>query len=271
MKDLIISSILIALVVLFAPLSARTALIQTKSNQPLALVYRGPGACEAGQADGCAEAAANVAKSAGFKILFVGPDGKEAEGQWDTARLWIQPGGRVHTQVEAMTSSLKEKIIHFVNKGGGYVGFCAGMFLAAKTFTFPEMDSSGNITTYRADGLGFLSATAYLFDPSDESGQARIVEALWQGKKRFVYWEEGPYLEDSSLTSKVESVATYADNSVMTVRLKYGAGRVFVTGVHPEAPQGWYDYFHLRDADGLDHNLAAEMMKWAAPMAGNWP
>jgi hypothetical protein len=48
------------------------------------------------------------------------------------------------------------------------------------------------------------------------------------------------------------------------VRASYGEGRVSVSGVHPEAPQWWRDYYKLQDSDGLDYDLAVGMIRWAA-------
>ncbi len=50
---------------------------------------------------------------------------------------------------------------------------------------------------------------------------------------------------------------------VMTIRTTYGAGRVYVTAVHPEAPQDWRTYYNVTDQDGLDTDLATDMVRWA--------
>jgi hypothetical protein len=44
----------------------------------------------------------------------------------------------------------------------------------------------------------------------------------------------------------------------------YGNGRISVSGTHPEAPQWWYDDGNIIDSDGLDNQVAADMVKWAA-------
>jgi hypothetical protein len=37
-------------------------------------------------------------------------------------------------------------------------------------------------------------------------------------------------------------------------------GRVAVTRHHPEAPQSWYDAYHLSDPDGPDGDLAQDLI-----------
>lgn len=42
----------------------------------------------------------------------------------------------------------------------------------------------------------------------------------------------------------------------------YGNGKVFITGLHPEAPQSWRTYYGINDSDGLDFDLVDEMISW---------
>ena len=57
-------------------------------------------------------------------------------------------------------------------------------------------------------------------------------------------------------------IAYYPNHQVAAARATYGKGKVFVTGLHPEAPQDWRDYYHLNDPDGSDEDLAVEMINW---------
>lgn len=105
---------------------------------PLALVYRGPGTCW----KGCAEAAAFVAWRAGYRVRFVG-SGETGANVFQGASVWIQPGGRAIDQARAMAPELKAHVREFVEAGGGYVGFCAGAFMASRQFGWKKKVESG--------------------------------------------------------------------------------------------------------------------------------
>ena len=210
--------------------------------RPRALVYKGPGACD----ELCSESAAEIARSAGFETHFVGPDSGSSSVFAD-ASIWIQPGGVAATAAEAMSPKLKRNLRNFIARGGGYVGFCAGGFLATA-----EVGTSG------VRGLGILPGWTSLRD-GDQS--AAILSINWDGNQRSIYWEGGPYF-DFPNDSDVEVIARYPDGEPAAVRSGFGRGRVFVTGLHPEAPRKWLDYYKLKDADGPDADLVREMMAW---------
>lgn len=210
-----------------------------------ALVYRGPGSCE----EGCSESAALMAELAGFNPVFVGPTETDPK-LFDNAAIWIQPGGKSTAVGRAMTEALKNRIRAFVHGGGAYVGFCAGGFYATE-----------RIGTTRDRGLGLIVGRSRLYRKVKD--EAAILDLSWGGSRRQVYWEGGPAFYPPPSGAGVDITATYPDGSAASIRGIYGTGRVYVTGMHPEAPQSWLDYFHLDDSDGLDHELAVDMIKWA--------
>ena len=53
-------------------------------------------------------------------------------------------------------------------------------------------------------------------------------------------------------------------NAINAIETSFGLGRISVSGTHPEAPKWWYDDSHISDIDGLDHQIAADMIRWAA-------
>jgi glutamine amidotransferase-like uncharacterized protein len=215
-----------------------------------ALIYNGPGACS----DGCYQAAFQVALEAGLDPVYVGESAltsasteAEAQALFKDAAVWVQPGGKSKIEMTSITSTLKAAIQSFVKAGGGYVGFCAGAFSSTKY-----------VGTTHTLGFGFMPGKTVVY-PSKT--QAQIVPLTWEGKLRQVYWEGGPSI-NSIPDGKAEIIAKYPNGTVAAARSLYGAGKVFVTGAHPEAPQDWRDYYHLNDTDGLDHDLAVEMINW---------
>ncbi|MBS1960521.1 MAG: hypothetical protein JST80_13675 [Bdellovibrionales bacterium] len=223
---------------------------------PMALVYDGPGACP----EDCAASAANAARAAGFNVRIVGPQALTDRSTPDqvtqffqNVRVWIQPGGKSRTAAETMTAKLKSSLVDFVRGGGGYVGFCAGAFLST-----PIIGSTG------VQGLGLFPGKTWPYTPPPARvGLAFSIEKLnWQGQERYVYFEGGPYLLD--LDPSVEVTATYKDGNVAAARAAVGAGRIYISGPHPEAPLWWSTVDRVTDADGIDQDLAINMIRWVA-------
>ena len=208
-----------------------------------ALIYKGAGSCH----EGCSEAAALMAQKAGFTPVYVMPNELD-EAKFQSAKLWIQPGGDSVVAANTMRADLKKRIAKFVYDGGGYVGFCAGAFFATRYI--------GGLSV---PGLGILPGRTMTYDKV--GNKATMIDINWEGKVRNLYWNLGPRL---ILPASVPSVASYPDGTPAAARGEYGAGRVYVTGLHPEAPAAWKEYFHLTDTDGQDDALAVEMIRWAA-------
>lgn len=214
------------------------------ANLPNALIYDGPGVCP----EDCLKAASNIAKMAGFTPIYVKAKSQDYSVFRDAA-VWIQPGGVAGTAAEVMSEHLKNNLRAFLLSGGGYVGFCAGAFLATQ-----EIGDGG------LEGLGILNAETRLLHSSNH---VRLFNIQWGQNKRHIYWEGGPYFKIYT-QSNIEVMATYPNGLAAAVRAPYGAGRVFVTGLHPEAPKSWKDDEHFEDPDGDDFDLAVTMVKWTA-------
>ncbi|MBI3556460.1 MAG: hypothetical protein HY074_09375, partial [Deltaproteobacteria bacterium] len=146
-----------------------------------------------------------------------------------------------------MTAQQKQWLRDFVHAGGGYLGFCAGAFLADA-----KVDNENTI-----EGLGFIPGTTR--DRRDDA-KAVMVMLDWRGKQRHVYFEGGGYFEFPA-SSPVNVIATYEDGKAATIAVRYGHGHVVVTGPHPEAPDSWKEAAGLEDPDGSDFDLADDMLR----------
>lgn len=93
---------------------------------------------------------------------------------------------------------------------------------------------------------------------------AAILPVEWEGKKRFLYFEEGGYFElPAGAPARV--LAHYSTGEIAAIVARYGLGSVAVSGPHPEALPEWLTARGLVDPDGPDLDIAVEMFRLATP------
>ena len=206
---------------------------------PRALVYNGEGACH----EDCAKAAFDSATAAGFDAAYVGDQDSDPK-IFDGAVVWMQPGGYASRAMNSMSEQLKTNLKNFIQNGGGYVGFCAGAFV-----------TTAQVGTTRVKGLGIVPGNTKLYG----SG-VNIYKTNWMGSERYLYWEGGPYFRN--MPSSVEQTGSYPNGTNAAIRTTFGKGRIWITGLHPEAPQWWKDDSKQADPDGDDRDIVASMLHW---------
>lgn len=220
-----------------------------QAQLPKALVYGGDGACE----EDCVTGAVEAARTAGFDTEVVLPKTYNSETLKGVS-VWIQPGGYAKQQANSMGKKMMADVRAFVKNGGGYVGFCAGAFIA-----------TSSIGTSWSTGYGFIPGTSTVYKAL---GYPTIEKMTFGTSKKQIYWEGGPYFKlSSSDLKKSEIRGKYSrTNQVSFVRAPYGKGRAYVSGGHPEAPEWWSTSSKLIDGDGLDTDVTNEMIRWAAKL-----
>ncbi|MFJ5532896.1 hypothetical protein [Streptomyces sp. NPDC093261] len=199
-------------------------------QRPLALVYRGPASLP-----GCPEAVAALLAEGPWNldVRFTGPHEElplSAESL-SRARVYAQPGGGTLRPAYWRLRRRRGAIRDFVQGGGRYLGFCLGGYLAGAT-----------------PGFGLLPGDTdqYISSPGssvhDESNT--LVGVEWRGRPRTVFFQDGPYFVlDKDADARV--LATYDNGTPAAVVSRFGAGRVGVTGPHPEATEDWYTDYGL--------------------------
>lgn len=163
----------------------------------------------------------------------------------------VWPGGYATQMSNSLNESTRQKIRTAVREHGvGYVGICAGAFIAVSPSTrwgFNLMEaptSDGTLEYYHLE----LSGTPH----------APVNLMLRDGKTREVIWWGGPYLPE--LSKGV--LARYEDTGEPAILQGYaGKGLIAITGPHPEAPAFWQERLGISDSDGLDHDVAAELIQ----------
>ena len=157
----------------------------------------------------------------------------------------IMPGGSGSKQAERLQESGRREIREFVRAGGGYVGICAGSYLASSHYDW---------------SLGLINARVWDRAHWDRGGGEVCIrmtdpglQLLGRGGDVEVQYNQGPLLvpDDESDLPGYEVLATFATEVAekgaqpgsMTgthaiVRSMYGSGRVICYSPHPEVTGG---------------------------------
>ncbi|MEE1805379.1 BPL-N domain-containing protein [Streptomyces sp. BE133] len=198
---------------------------ETPGPRPLALVYRGPASLP-----GCPEAVADLLAAGPWEldVRFAGPREalKLSAESLSRALVYAQPGGMSLRPAYRKLRRQRDAIRGFVHGGGRYLGFCLGAYLAGATPGFALLP--GDTDQYiRSPGC-----TVH------DTGNT-LVGVMWRGRPRTVFFQDGPYF---ALDANADAIvlATYANGATAAVVTRFGAGRVGVTGPHPEAGDDWY-------------------------------
>ena len=164
------------------------------------------------------------------------------------AKLIFLPGGRDLPYVEKIKSSGIKNIQEFVEKGGRYFGICAGAYFASSFCEF-EKGSDMEICGERELQLypGKASGCIYPgFKYGSENGANMINIKLEVNDGKYfvdgtypVYYNGGCEFVveyNSKFAQNVETIAKYEDfpDKNAIVLCEYGAGKVLLSGVHPE-------------------------------------
>ena len=211
------------------------------------LIYSGPAVC-----DGCATAIGDVVAAAGLPVRYVARPVK-VPGLLAGARAFVVPG--TNDNIEAMRAafnrSVRPALRTYLRNGGRYWGRCGGACLAGRHYWATD--------TQYVTALGIIPANTETYS---DNADAHLEKVRWNGQPRWMYYEGGPYF---MLTSHqgVKILATYSDGSIAALSYRYGAGKVIVSGVHPEATLDWLD------EDGIDPSGWQPTFPLAVAMLGD--
>ncbi len=181
----------------------------------------------------------------GFACQRLGP-AEIRDGQLSGYQVLIVPGGSGSKQAEMLETDGCDAIRDFVAEGGGYVGICAGSYLASSQYSWSLNLINARVwdRAHWARGTGSVTIGltvlgSELFDPASSTLS--------------VYYGQGPLLvpgENPDLPP-YEVLATYeseiarngAPSGAMTgthaiVRGQFGQGRVICFSPHPETSDG---------------------------------
>ncbi|MFB7912044.1 BPL-N domain-containing protein [Kitasatospora sp. NPDC056076] len=218
-------------------------------GRPLALVYRGPAACE-----GCPEAAHDLLEHDGFAVRYIGPEEEVRFGPdaLSGAALYVQPGGTNGQEVSTAWRLLQqdpgfspELVRAYVRGGGHYLGLCMGGYLAGHDPGYGLLPGDS--------GQYISSGGATVTDEQDH-----LVDVSWRGQPQRMYFQDGPYFDLEGPGAQV--LARYTNDRAAAAVAPYGSGRVAVSGPHPEAPAEWYRDYGLSDESPAGLALGGDLV-----------
>ena len=212
----------------------------------LALIYRGPAS-----KPGCPEAVAQLLRRSRWDmdVQYVGPrePRRLSPEVLAAATIYAQPGGGELGPAYRRLRRDAAAIRTYVGSGGRYLGFCLGGYLAGET-----------------PGFGLLPGDTDQYISSPGSGtttdQDTVVEVLWRGHRRAVFFQDGPWFDLDPDRGPAEVLAVYGNGLPAAVVAPYGRGTVGVVGPHPEATSDWFDDAGLRRPEPLALDLGLELV-----------
>lgn len=166
--------------------------------------------------------------------FFLSPD-------WEkTARLVVFPGGRDSLYHDKLKGEANQRIRRFVERGGSYLGICAGGYYGASEI---EFEKGGPLEICAHRELAFFPGKAVgpaygngFFDYESDAG-VRAAKVKWKGALSDVYFNGGCFFENSGRSKNTKVIARYADlkgNPPAMVLCSVGSGKALLSGVHPE-------------------------------------
>lgn len=163
-------------------------------------------------------------------------------GKLSDQNVVIFPGGSGSKEAATLDKFGRDQVRSFVKKGGGYVGICAGAYLASADYDWSLhiLDAKVLDRAHWARGHGDVEVS--LTPP----GQKFFASAL--ERETILYWQ-GPLLAPAGKPEipDYESLGTFATEiakngapsgvmigTTAIAQGRYGAGRVFCFSPHPE-------------------------------------
>lgn len=157
-------------------------------------------------------------------------------------KLFLMPGGNAITISKGLTRTATTNLHNaIVNDGLHYLGICAGGFFAG------------------GSGYNFLNLMSNVFDFYEDEYDGIYKEAVEvtgsNGTKLDQYWQNGPQLSGWG-----QIVGKYPDGTTAIAQGKAGKGWVILSGVHPEAPQGWRGGMTFTTSAAVDNAYAKTLV-----------
>ncbi len=183
------------------------------------------------------------------------------EDSWESqASLLIISGGRDIFYHSLLNGKGTDKIRSFVEKGGKYLGICAGAYFVCKTI---EFEKGGLLEVCASRSLHFFPGVAVgpAYGPNKFSYESRqgaeAAKISWKNEECHVYFNGGCTFVAEKQMPGVKTVSCYLDlegHPPAMLEIEVGKGLVFLSGVHFE-----YSTKFLKKREGSLSHLYASL------------
>ncbi|QUC23379.1 uncharacterized protein UV8b_07620 [Ustilaginoidea virens] len=228
--------------------------------RPRALVYRGP----AGHHD-LSKAVAQLLESSPrrFEVQYAGPNESVdvTRESLSHVQLYAQPGGPDLDYAWAQTRAYAPAIRDFVSRGGRYLGFCLGAYLAGHSPGFGLLPRGADTDAEHCQKGAQVKHdrdTIIQIDWNFSTGPnaGRILQDQW------VFFQEGAVIKGLDDSDSSIVLARYSQSGRVASSLnKYGDGWVGLTGPHPEATDEWFSNYNINSPHGLRHDIGHDLIE----------
>ncbi len=188
--------------------------------------------------------------------------------------ITIFPGGSGSKQASALESNGRAAVQQFVKRGGGYLGICAGSYLAAANYEW-SLGISNHRTFCKTIDLPQLGRKSMWYRGSSTTVKMELTETgreILGNKKGIldVRYHNGPIMSPMSIEG-VSDFLTLANfrsevsmyerqkgtmiNTPAIIACEFGGGRVMCISPHPESTKAL-------------HTLLQNAIRWTARMDG---
>ena len=207
------------------------------------LIYHGTAT-----ATGDAEAIESIADDQGLSYRTVTSNELDAMSLDELADhgAIVWPGGYAGQMSSSLDRATRDRLKQAVRERGvGFVGFCAGAFIAVSPST------SWGLSLVEQETLDY-------YHLEDEGVSYDMVDVQMPGGEASnLVWWGGPKLPEFS----GGVIGRYTDTQEPAIAQTWaGNGLLVISGPHPEAPTSWRSKLGLSDSDGLDQTIAADMI-----------
>lgn len=207
-------------------------------------IFNGAGTCK-----GCAEAIGAVFDPKRDKVVYLDEKTLDAHSLRGVS-LYVQPGGSddIDETLNALRPAQVQAIRDFVAHGGGYLGVCAGAYLAAR-----YSSKKDNKQAYGLVALDELDSE--ITDP-----KPTLLPIQWGNKSRMAYYQSGPHMGKEAAPGVTVLARYQKTQHIAAQSSRYQQGTVVLIGPHLEADESWYQADKLSLKHGLNLDLFREAL-----------
>lgn len=159
------------------------------------------------------------------------------DGCLGSANLLIMPGGADLFFCEKLSGQGNEIIRRFVEKGGSYLGICAGAYYACETLDWAcgEIKGDRELSFYKGKATGPIYE--WLEKPNDiyNGSWIKAVEIeTSDGQKFLTQYNGGPVLEESNEAQVIACYSGLENSPAAIVQGEIGQGKYILSSPHIE-------------------------------------